>query len=62
MVFFPLAVVRFLGAAALLVLVPVSAAVAQSSDAAVPEPNNILLFAIGVLGLILGRRTGRRKD
>ena len=62
MAFFSIAVVRFFGAAALFVLVPVSAAVAQSSDAAVPEPNNILLFAIGVLGLILGRRNGRRKD
>jgi NADH:ubiquinone oxidoreductase subunit K len=28
----------------------------------VPEPSNILLFAIGVLGLMLGRRNGRRRD
>jgi hypothetical protein len=62
MAIFLIAIVRFLGVAALLVLAPVSAAVAQSGDAAVPEPNNILLFAIGVLGLILGRRNGRRKD
>jgi hypothetical protein len=43
-------------------LVPASAAFAQGSDAAVPEPSNILLFAIGVLGLMLGRRNGRRRD
>ena len=62
MAFSPISFARFLGVAALLELVPFSAALAQASDAAVPEPNNILLFAIGVLGLILGRRNGRRKD
>ncbi len=29
--------------------------------ASVPEPSNIALFSLGVLGLILGRRGGRSK-
>ncbi|WP_295526964.1 PEP-CTERM sorting domain-containing protein [Novosphingobium sp. Chol11] len=49
-------------AGAALVLVPIGAACAQAGDTSVPEPNNIILFAIGVLGLILGRRNGRRRD
>ncbi len=29
---------------------------------AVPEPSDITLFAIGLAGLIIGRRVARRKD
>ena len=58
----PRSFARTLLAGALLVLVPASAAFAQTADASVPEPNNIILFAIGVLGLFLGRRNGRRRD
>ncbi len=54
--------VRAVFTGALLALVPAGAALAQGGDTPVPEPSNIVLFAIGVLGLILGRRNGRRRD
>ncbi len=58
----PRSLARVFVAGALLTLVPFGTAFAQANDASVPEPNNIILFAIGVLGLILGRRNGRRRD
>ena len=44
-------------AAALLIAAP---AVAQAGTA-VPEPSNIALLALGVVGLLLGRRGAKRK-
>ncbi|MEI6642533.1 MAG: PEP-CTERM sorting domain-containing protein [Novosphingobium sp.] len=47
-------------------LAPAGAALAQvsstSGGTAVPEPTNITLFAIGLAGLIIGRRVAKRKD
>ena len=37
-----------------------SPAQAQSS-AAVPEPNNLVLLGLGVVGLLVGRHVARRK-
>lgn len=49
-----------------MLLAPAGAALAQVAGApagtAVPEPTDLTLFAIGVLGLIVGRRVARRKD
>jgi hypothetical protein len=33
---------------------------AQTAES-IPEPSNIALFGLGMIGLILGRRGGRRK-
>ncbi|WP_336895663.1 PEP-CTERM sorting domain-containing protein [Novosphingobium sp.] len=52
--------------ALILMLAPAGAALAQvsstSGGTAVPEPTNITLFAIGLAGLIIGRRVAKRKD
>ncbi len=45
------------GAAVLFSASPALAASAES----IPEPSNIALFGLGMIGLILGRRGGRRK-
>ena len=38
-------------------------ALAQASGGtAIPEPSDATLFAIGLAGLIIGRRVARRKD
>lgn len=54
----PLAVFWFIASA--------STALAQAKPTtgsiAVPEPSDIALFAIGLAGLIIGRRVARRKD
>lgn len=48
--------------ALLLILIPAGAALAQGTSTAIPEPSDITLFAIGLAGLIIGRRVARRKD
>ena len=54
-----------IGAAMLFAASPLMAGVgAQAADQAaesIPEPSNIALLGLGMLGLILGRRGGRRK-
>ncbi len=45
---------------ALLAAVPVAAQSPTASSAVVPEPNNLVLLGLGVIGLILGRRAARR--
>ena len=48
--------------ALLLILATADAAQAQTASTAIPEPSDITLFAIGLAGLIIGRRVARRKD
>ncbi len=45
-----------------LLLAPASAALAQTAGTAIPEPTDLTIFAIGLAGLIIGRRVARRKD
>ena len=44
-----------------LLAAPVNAAAAAASGAQVPEGNSLTLFALGLAGLILGRRFATRK-
>jgi hypothetical protein len=57
-----LRVLRSVPITLLLILMPAGAALAQGSSTAIPEPSDITLFAIGLAGLIIGRRVARRKD
>jgi hypothetical protein len=55
--------VRRLAVSTLLLLVASTApAMAQGAGMEVDEPANMALFAIGIVGLIVGRRAARRKD
>ena len=49
-----------------LVLAPTGAALAQAGSTtggtAISEPTDFMIFAIGLAGLIIGRRVARRKD
>lgn len=49
-----------LTASGLLALLAAEPAFAQAA-AAVPEPNDLLLLGIGVVGLIIGRQAARKK-
>jgi uncharacterized membrane protein AbrB (regulator of aidB expression) len=55
-------VLRSVPIALLLVLTSATAALAQTAGTAIPEPTDLTLFAIGLAGLIIGRRVARRKD
>lgn len=50
-----------IGAAMLLAASPLMAGVGVRVAESIPEPSNIALFGLGMIGLILGRRGGRRK-
>jgi ABC-type uncharacterized transport system permease subunit len=45
-----------------LMFAPAGAALAQTAGTAIPEPSDLAIFAIGLAGLIIGRRVARRKD
>lgn len=45
-----------------LLLAPAASALAQTAGTEIPEPTDLTLFAIGIVGLIVGRRVARRKD
>lgn len=57
---------RSVSIALFLMFAPAGAALAQATSTtggtAVPEPTDAALFAIGLAGLIIGRRVARRKD
>jgi hypothetical protein len=59
-------VLRSVPIALFLLLAPASVAFAQVAGAlagtSIPEPTDGVLFAIGLAGLIIGRRVARRKD
>jgi hypothetical protein len=57
-----LRVLRFVPIGLCLILATAGAAHAQAASTAIPEPSDITLFAIGLAGLIIGRRVARRKD
>ena len=40
---------------------PLMAGIGARAAESIPEPSNIALLGLGMLGLILGRRGGRRK-
>lgn len=45
---------------ALAFLLLISAAPAWAGETSVPEPSATLIFALGVLGIVVGRRGARR--
>lgn len=45
----------------LLVLIVASPALAQSGGISIPEPTDGALFAIGLVGLIVGRQIAKRR-
>jgi len=42
-------------------LIAVSASPASAASTAVTEPSSLVLFSLGVLGVIVGRQSSRRK-
>jgi len=53
---------RFLSLALVVFVITGGPALAQTAGTAVPEPSDGMLFAVGLAGLIVGRRVARRKD
>lgn len=53
---------RIISALVLFVMTAGSALAQASGGTAIPEPTDGALFAIGLAGLIIGRRVARRKD
>lgn len=48
-------------AAALFLIAMPTGAWAADSGTAIPEPSNLALFALGVLGVIVGRQAAKRR-
>lgn len=53
---------RIISALVLFVMTAGPALAQASGGTAIPEPTDGALFAIGLAGLIIGRRVARRKD
>lgn len=53
---------RILSASFVLALTTVPALAQASGGTAIPEPTDGALFAIGLAGLIIGRRVAKRKE
>ncbi|WP_068073689.1 PEP-CTERM sorting domain-containing protein [Novosphingobium lentum] len=49
-------------ATAIIAALVASPAMAQAVGTKVPEPTDLALFAMGVIGLVIGRRGARRRD
>ena len=58
MAHFPLAAQMLAAFPAVLLAAPVTA----HGGVAIPEPTDLALFSIGVIGLILGRRAARKRS
>jgi hypothetical protein len=56
-----MALVRSVALTLAAVLLPVTGVYASSGASSVPEAGNLMLFAAGVAGLIIGRRSSRSR-
>lgn len=50
-----------IGTILLALVAPVSPALAQSAGISIPEPTDGALFALGLVGLVVGRQIAKRR-